>query len=175
MDHEVCRKIISNRLIFGFLLLFFSLLNVYMYRWTRTSLVQIITCCLFGAKPLSGPMLAFCELDSWDQTKLKCKKMGQFWFNKMNLKIPSAKERSFCFGLNYDNLSEWELVHWSLKIYDIKNKLNAQLGDHGWKKWTQHQWTRLIRKLYFQFNLVVRWTYQLWQTTLPNLECRKIH
>ena len=32
----------------------------YMCRWTRSALVQIMACCLFGTKPLSEPMLEYC-------------------------------------------------------------------------------------------------------------------
>ena len=32
----------------------------YMRQWTRTALVQIMACCLIGAKPLSEPVLEYC-------------------------------------------------------------------------------------------------------------------
>ena len=34
--------------------------DAYTRRWTGSSLVQIMTCHLFGAKPLSEPMLEYC-------------------------------------------------------------------------------------------------------------------
>ena len=40
-------------------------------RQTRTSLVQILACRLFGAKPLSEPVLEYCEFDPWEQTSVK--------------------------------------------------------------------------------------------------------
>ena len=36
----------------------------YMCQWTGSALVQIMTCRLFGAKPLSEPMLIYCKLDT---------------------------------------------------------------------------------------------------------------
>ena len=36
--------------------------HTYMHHWTRPSLVQIILCCLFTAKPLSEPMLVNCQM-----------------------------------------------------------------------------------------------------------------
>ena len=36
----------------------------YMCQWIGSSLVQIMACRLFGAKPLSKPMLDYCQLDS---------------------------------------------------------------------------------------------------------------
>ena len=38
----------------------------YLHKQTRPSLVQIMACHLFGAKPLSKPMLAYCELNPWN-------------------------------------------------------------------------------------------------------------
>ena len=42
-----------------------------MHQWTGSSLVQVIVCCLFGAKPIPEPMLDYCQLDSWEQISLK--------------------------------------------------------------------------------------------------------
>ena len=43
----------------------------YMRRWTGSSLVQVMACRLFGAKPLPEPMMAYCQLDSWEQISVK--------------------------------------------------------------------------------------------------------
>ena len=43
----------------------------YMRQWIRSALVQIMACCLFGAKPLSKLILGYCQLDPWDQISLK--------------------------------------------------------------------------------------------------------
>ena len=43
----------------------------YMRQWTRSALVQVMACRLFGAKPLPEPMLAYCQLDSWEQISVK--------------------------------------------------------------------------------------------------------
>ena len=37
----------------------------------RPALVQIVACWLFSAKPLSKPMLGYCQLDSLEQTSVK--------------------------------------------------------------------------------------------------------
>ena len=42
-----------------------------MRQWTGSSLNQVIACRLFGANPLPEPMLAYCQLDSWEQTSVK--------------------------------------------------------------------------------------------------------
>ena len=41
--------------------------DVYMRRWTWSSLVQIMVWCLFGAKPLSKPMLTSNQLEHKDK------------------------------------------------------------------------------------------------------------
>ena len=43
----------------------------YMRQWTESSLVQVMACRLFGTKPLPEPMLAYCQLDSWEQISVK--------------------------------------------------------------------------------------------------------
>ena len=43
----------------------------YMRQWTGSALVQIMACCLIGAKPLSKPMLGYCQLDPYEQTSVK--------------------------------------------------------------------------------------------------------
>ena len=37
--------------------------TAYMCQWIGSALVQIIACRLFGAKPLSKPILGYCQLD----------------------------------------------------------------------------------------------------------------
>ena len=39
--------------------------------WTGSALVQIMACRLFGAKPLSKPMLRYCQLDTKEQSSVK--------------------------------------------------------------------------------------------------------
>ena len=43
----------------------------YMRQWTGPALVQVMACRLFGAKPLPEPILAYCQLDSWEQISVK--------------------------------------------------------------------------------------------------------
>ena len=59
-----------------------------------------MACRLFSAKPLSKPMLGYCQLDpkeqtNWSETSIKMKK---FSFTKMHMKISSTKQRPFCPG-----------------------------------------------------------------------------
>ena len=43
----------------------------YMRQWIREALVQIMACRLFGANPLSEPMLEYCYFDPQEQTSVK--------------------------------------------------------------------------------------------------------
>ena len=43
----------------------------YLRRRTGSALVQVMYCRLFGAKPLSEPMLEYWQLDPWEQTSVK--------------------------------------------------------------------------------------------------------
>ena len=43
----------------------------YMRQWSGSALVQVIACCLFSTKPLPKPMLAYCQLDYWEQISVK--------------------------------------------------------------------------------------------------------
>ena len=43
----------------------------YMRQWTESSLVRVMACHLFGAKPLPEPMLVYCQLDYWEQVSVK--------------------------------------------------------------------------------------------------------
>ena len=45
--------------------------SAYMRHWTRSALVQVMACRLFGAKPLHKPMLIYCQLGPWEQTSMK--------------------------------------------------------------------------------------------------------
>ena len=43
----------------------------YMHQWTRSTLVQVMACHLFSAKPLPEPMLTYSQLDPKEQTSVK--------------------------------------------------------------------------------------------------------
>ena len=45
--------------------------DAYMRQYNISTLVQIKACRLAGAKPLFGPMMKYCSLDSWKQTSVQ--------------------------------------------------------------------------------------------------------
>ena len=71
----------------------------YMRQWIRSALVQIMSCRLFGAKPLSKPMLGYFFIGplgtNFSEISIK---IQLFSFTKMHLKILSVKWGPFCPG-----------------------------------------------------------------------------
>ena len=66
-----------------------------------SSLVQIMACRLIGAKPLSEPMLDYCQLDPCEHISMKSwLKIQQFSLKKIHVKMSTAKWRPSCLGLN---------------------------------------------------------------------------
>ena len=64
-----------------------------------SALVQIMACRLFGDKPLSEPMLVYCQLDSWEHISVKFEsEFYRFHSRKCiwNCRLP--KWRPFCSG-----------------------------------------------------------------------------
>ena len=43
----------------------------YMHQWTESALVQIMACRLNGAKPLSEPVLTYCQIDTKEHASMK--------------------------------------------------------------------------------------------------------
>ena len=54
------------------------LITIWLQR-TGSSLVQVMACHLFGAKPSPEPMLNLCELDHEEKTSVKFEWTKQFW------------------------------------------------------------------------------------------------
>ena len=71
----------------------------YMRRWTGPSLVQVMACRLFGAKPLPEPKLANFQLDSWEQISVKfLLKFHHFYLRKCIWMCRLPKWRPFWPG-----------------------------------------------------------------------------
>ena len=81
----------------------------YMRHWTYSPLVQIMACRLFSAKPLSKPMLGYCQLDPWEQIMIK---IQNFSFTKC---IWKYRLRNGCHFVQGEGGEELNI------IYVIKN------------------------------------------------------
>ena len=73
--------------------------DVYMCQWTVSSLVRVMACRLFGAKPFPEPMLTCCQLDAWEQISMNFE--AEFYHlhsRKCIWKCRLPKWRPFCPG-----------------------------------------------------------------------------
>ena len=48
-----------------------SPVDIFISQWTGSSLVKVMACHLCGAKPLSEPIMTYCQLDPWKLTLVK--------------------------------------------------------------------------------------------------------
>ena len=96
--------------------------DAYMCWWSGSSSDQIMTCRLFGAKPLSWPMLIgmYCKLD------LKAHFSNFIWNlkKKILLKMLSATQWPFCLSLS-------ELTHWGRVTHICVGNLTIIGSDNG--------------------------------------------
>ena len=70
-----------------------------MRQWTGSALVQVIACRLFGTKPLPEPMLAYCQLYSWEQISMKFEsEFCNLHWRKCIWNYRLLKWRPFCPG-----------------------------------------------------------------------------
>ena len=86
----------------------------YMRQWTRSALVQVMACRLFGAKPLPKPMLHYCQLDSWERISVKFESKFYHFHLKNALKLSSVcNEHCVCCWLSTDYvLSHPQVQRW---------------------------------------------------------------
>ena len=72
----------------------------YLCQWIGSALVQIMACRLFGAKPLSEPMLEYCYLDPWNILQWNHSQNLYIFVLEMHLKISLGNWRPFCHDRN---------------------------------------------------------------------------
>ena len=72
-----------------------------MHQWIKPSLIQIMACCLFGAKPLPESVLTYCQLDPGEQTSVK------FWSNYNNLHLRKLTWKYLLQNGNH-SVSAWD-------------------------------------------------------------------
>ena len=99
--------------------------DAYMCQWTKSSLVQIMAFRLFGAKPLSKPMLEYCQLEPAEPTSVTFKSKFNIFIQEMYWKMSSPKSRPFCLGLNVltHALPVWFLISPSSLVLPRRHRL----------------------------------------------------
>ena len=81
-------------------------------RLCHTCIIDVMDCCLYGAKPLFQAMLVHCQLISFrNKFQLNYVKRQQLSYKKMNLNMLSAKWQPLCPCLKMlcitDHLCDW--------------------------------------------------------------------
>ena len=82
----------------------------YMYQWTGSSLVEIMACRLYGAKPLSEPMQQNCRVDPSKQILVKFESKYKTFHSWKCIWNCCPRKMSKCCARNFQ---------WSLKILEI--------------------------------------------------------
>ena len=95
LDKHVCHAVLQVQII--------SPSTTYMRRCTGSDLIQLMACCLFGAKSLPEPVLDYHQLESWEQISVLIG-IPSFSFKKMHLKMLFAKMAAI--------FSRWRWFNW---------------------------------------------------------------
>ena len=102
----------------------------YMHQWIRWAWVKIIACRLFGTKPLSKPILGYCQLDPYEQTSVKFQSKYYFVINENaseNIVILSrgrwVKDILFGNRNRFSPLAYWVVNAWKQKpMLSLRNR-----------------------------------------------------
>ena len=87
-----------------------------MHRWIGSALAQIMTCRLFGAKPLSKPMLCYCQLaPSKKKLQWNLDQNTKSFIHEHASEHIVCEKQPFCPG--GDESSQWWLTHGPILIH----------------------------------------------------------
>ena len=125
---------------------------VYMRQGTGAALVQVMAYRLFGAKPLSEPVLAYCQLDSWEQLSLKSEsEFYHFHSRKCIWKCRLPEWRSFCPGR--DELKvDISVIHVSFgNTHSVTYDTLFAYCPFDWRHGIGYSYTSFCRQIRFGF------------------------
>ena len=104
-----------------------------MRQWNGSAFVQIMACSLLGTKPLSKPMLDYCQLDSWEQISVKFElEFYHFHSRKCTRNCRLPRWRPLCPGGRRVNIAVMSVVS------DSMDGLLCVISDQG-KNACQHE------------------------------------
>ena len=106
----------------------------YMCQWVGSTLFQIMAFRLFGAKPLSKPMLDYCWLDTWNKFQLTFYQNATPFIHKMHMKASSAKWRPL-----FNGEMGWSCIHCYREVFERFTRLQwvkslSNLNPHAWTR-----------------------------------------
>ena len=86
--------------------------DIIWHPWNVSSLVQVMACCLFSARPLPKPMLTYHQLDTWEQTSQKLEsKYEIFHSTQCNWNV-LCKMWVILLKSLYPHLHKATITHW---------------------------------------------------------------
>ena len=152
-----------------------------MHQWIESALVKIMACRLFGAKPLSKPVLSFLWIGHLGTNICEILiKMQNFLFAKKLLKMSSAKWRTFWTG--GDELINFlycgiicHLSFFILRTITVENiVIWISSMDHCWY-WVGDIFNNVITGLWSQgcacCGLMTLWRQDTWSTLVRVVVC----
>ena len=91
----------------------------YMHQWTGPQLAEVMALNLFGAESLPEPMLAYCQLDSWEHISVKIESIIFIFIQENAFEIVVCKDcRPFCPGGDELNVHHYIIYfHFSRSIH----------------------------------------------------------
>ena len=127
----------------------------YMCQWIGSALVQIMACRLFSAKPLSKPMMGYCQLNSQEQTLVKFQSKHENIFENILCEKAAILCRGRWVNLNEDVL--WYIL--GCRYYGIGWGFISHSVPSHWP----HQWFLINRnhQQYSQYLVVESGTINL--------------
>ena len=112
----------------------------YMRQWIGSASVQVMTCSLFGDKPLSKPLLVYFNWILRNKLQWSLIKIQKLSFTKIHMKISSAKWRPFC-------PSRYKFMTWNgkdgcllqaININSLHTKWDSEMPEYRNKLWIFH-------------------------------------
>ena len=77
----------------------------YMCQSTRTAIIQVVACHLFGTKPLPEPMLTNCQLDPKEQTSVEFKSKYMIFIHKNAFENVICEMAAISFMVRWVNVA----------------------------------------------------------------------
>ena len=75
---------------------------------------------LFGAKPLSKPMIDVCQMDPWEQIPVTYQSENNIHIQKRRMKESSVKGRPFRLGFNVSTQNKLANTSSPIRHYQMK-------------------------------------------------------
>ena len=137
--------------------------DAYMRKQIRQSLLQIMACRLFGDKPLSEPILAYCSVDPGNKLHYIWIKIHWFYFKKMHLKMFSANWWLFCSGF-----CTFKVAH-IISVFNTMMKSHEKTFCVSWASVQIIHWRPISLTIF-----PPRFIFDIWKFCLALIDFKKV-